>query len=129
MRVRQQRDSLQGDDKARVFVHSTGADSPRPVSLERNDKGFWKAHDKLFASQSTLEDADLERLANELSLDAKKVLAAIQKHKHKAAIDADMALAEDFAVQGTPHFFINGQRYAGGMSVADMSAIIDAAAN
>lgn len=33
----------------------------------------------------------------------------------------------DFGVSSTPTFFINGQRYAGGMSVAEMSAIIDAA--
>ena len=36
--------------------------------------------------------------------------------------------SKDFGVDSTPTFFINGQRYAGGMSVADMSAIIDAAA-
>ena len=36
--------------------------------------------------------------------------------------------AKDFGVDSTPTFFINGQRYAGGMSVAEMSAIIDAAA-
>ena len=35
---------------------------------------------------------------------------------------------EKFGVNSTPTFFINGQRYAGGMSVAEMSAIIDAAA-
>ena len=36
--------------------------------------------------------------------------------------------SKDFGVDSTPTFFINGQRYAGGMSVAEMSAIIDAAA-
>ena len=35
---------------------------------------------------------------------------------------------KDFGVDSTPTFFINGQRYAGGMSVEEMSAIIDAAA-
>ena len=35
----------------------------------------------------------------------------------------------EFGVSSTPTFFINGQRYAGGMSVAEMSAIIDAALN
>ena len=33
----------------------------------------------------------------------------------------------EFGVNSTPTFFINGQRYAGGLSVAEMSAIIDAA--
>ena len=35
---------------------------------------------------------------------------------------------KDFGVDSTPTFFINGQRYAGGMSVEEMSTIIDAAA-
>ena len=35
---------------------------------------------------------------------------------------------KEFGVDSTPTFFINGQRYAGEMSVAEMSAIIDAAA-
>ena len=101
------------------------AELAREARAQKGDEGFWKAHDKLFASQSTLEDADLERLASELSLDAKKVLAAIQKHKHKAAIDADMALAEDFAVQGTPHFFINGRRLVGAQPVEKFAAVVD----
>jgi protein-disulfide isomerase len=36
--------------------------------------------------------------------------------------------SKEFGVDSTPTFFINGQRYAGEMSVAEMSAIIDAAA-
>jgi hypothetical protein len=28
----------------KVFITCTGADSPRPVTLTRNDKGFWKAY-------------------------------------------------------------------------------------
>lgn len=35
---------------------------------------------------------------------------------------------KNFGVDSTPTFFINGQRYAGGMTVEEMSAIIDAAA-
>lgn len=35
---------------------------------------------------------------------------------------------KDFGVDSTPTFFINGQRYAGGMTVEQMSAVIDAAA-
>lgn len=42
VRVKQQRDSLQSADKAKMFVYSTGADTPRPVSLGKNDKGLWK---------------------------------------------------------------------------------------
>ena len=35
--------------------------------------------------------------------------------------------SKDYGVDSTPTFFINGKRYAGEMSVAEMSALIDAA--
>jgi protein-disulfide isomerase len=35
--------------------------------------------------------------------------------------------SKDYGVDSTPTFFINGNRYAGEMSVEEMSAIIDAA--
>jgi hypothetical protein len=43
-RLKEQPNDVQGT-KARMFVHSTGADSARPVALLRNDKGIWKARE------------------------------------------------------------------------------------
>ena len=34
-----------GSGTYKVFVASTGADSPRPITLKQNDKGLWKAHE------------------------------------------------------------------------------------
>jgi len=31
------------DGKVKVFIACTGADSPRPITLVKNDKGVWKA--------------------------------------------------------------------------------------
>lgn len=31
------------EDTAKLFVHSTGADSPRPLALVKNNRGLWKA--------------------------------------------------------------------------------------
>ncbi|MCE9572390.1 MAG: hypothetical protein K8W52_04475 [Deltaproteobacteria bacterium] len=45
IKVRVQANSALAPDRAKVFVHSTGADSPRPVTLHRNDKGLWKVHE------------------------------------------------------------------------------------
>lgn len=33
----------EADGQAKVFVYSSGADSPRPITLRVNDKGVWKA--------------------------------------------------------------------------------------
>lgn len=33
-----------GDGLVKLFLYSSGADSPRPIQLSRNDKGLWKAY-------------------------------------------------------------------------------------
>lgn len=59
---------------------------------EQGNDGFWRAHDKLFASPS-LERADLDRIAGELGLDLASVRSTIDLKKHKVQIDADQTLA------------------------------------
>ena len=46
--VRAGRNPNSGDDATghcKVFLHSSGADLPRPVLMARNDKGIWKAEE------------------------------------------------------------------------------------
>ncbi|MGE0433024.1 MAG: hypothetical protein AB7K09_12445 [Planctomycetota bacterium] len=41
LRTREQRGDVRGDT-AKIFVFSTGADTPRPVSMKKNSAGLWK---------------------------------------------------------------------------------------
>ena len=41
VQIREQPHDVQ-EDTAKVFVHSTGADSPRPLVLKKNNRGLWK---------------------------------------------------------------------------------------
>ena len=44
IRVRQQPNGVDtASGKAKMFVWSTGAPTPRPISPERNERGLWKA--------------------------------------------------------------------------------------
>jgi protein-disulfide isomerase len=92
---------------------------------EKGDKGFWDVHDRLFASQPKLEQADLEKVATEAGLDLAKVREAIKTHKYKAIIDGDADLGDDLQANGTPHFFINGRRLVGAQPIDKFAAIID----
>jgi protein-disulfide isomerase len=87
----------------------------------------------LFKSQMTWATAEDGRAAllqmsklagfSEQSFEAcltnQKLLDDVNATREKAS--------KDFGVDSTPTFFINGKRYAGEMSVAEMSALIDAA--
>jgi protein-disulfide isomerase len=92
---------------------------------EQGDKGFWDAHDRLFASQPNLESSDLEKIAATMKLDVAKVKSAIKTHKYKAEIESDVDLGDDMQANGTPHFFINGKRLVGAQPFDAFKAIID----
>jgi protein-disulfide isomerase len=92
---------------------------------EKGDKGFWDVHDRLFASQPKLEDADLEKVAQDAGLNLDKVRDAMKSHKYKAIIDGDADLADDMQASGTPHFFVDGRRLVGAQPQDKFEKIID----
>jgi protein-disulfide isomerase len=71
---------------------------------------FWEMHDKLFANQSSLDRASLERFARELHLNLAQFQRALDGHANRAQVDRDLALAKQLGISGTPTFFVNGQR-------------------
>jgi len=93
--------------------------------VRRGSAGFWEAHDKLFANNRNLTDADLEQLAVDLKLSPATTMQAIHAQKHKRQIEADQQLAADLDARGTPCSFINGRRLTGARPFADFVAIID----
>jgi protein-disulfide isomerase len=116
---------------------------------QKGDRGFWAAHDLLFArqckgepdvidkstcesrngrwidNQQNLADADLLDYASAIGLDGARVSAAIAGKKHRAVIEAEEDLADDAHATGTPHFFINGRRFLGAQPLERFKAIID----
>jgi protein-disulfide isomerase len=97
----------------------------RFARAQKGDAAFFAVHDKLFAAQPKLEDADLEAIARAAGLDASKAMAAVNAKAHAKAIDADLSLADDVSVAGTPHFFINGRRFVGAQPFDKFKTVID----
>jgi len=92
---------------------------------QKGDKGFWEAHDALFASNPKLEDDDLKTIAEKIGVswdDAKK---AIDSNKFGERFDASVDLASDLQARGTPHFFINGVRLSGAQPFDAFKKAID----
>jgi len=86
---------------------------------------FWPYHDKLFASQSKLSDADLKQDAADLGMDASKFNACVDGHKYAAKVEADMRAGQDAGVDGTPAFFINGRLISGAQPYDAFKKMID----
>jgi protein-disulfide isomerase len=74
---------------------------------------FWQMHDRLFERQFALEDDNLFEYATELGLDADRIRAALGGGTYRARIKEDVLSGLKSGVNGTPTFFINGERYDG----------------
>ena len=70
-------------------------------------------YDLLFENQSALEDEDLVAYASELSLDETRLIREVTSSFYAARIREDFKSGVRGGVNGTPTFFINGERYDG----------------
>ncbi len=97
------------------------------AALAAHEQGkFWEMHDLLFANQQKLERADLENYAKQLGLNMDKFKSALDTGKFKGVIDKDKAEAAKVGANGTPTFFINGNRLVGAQPADAFKKMIDA---
>ena len=86
---------------------------------------YWEYHEKLFTNQKALDDASLEKYAQELGLDLGKWKADLSNAKFQDTIQKDQALASQLGASGTPAFFINGRFLSGAQPIDNFKALID----
>lgn len=77
----------------------------------RGEKTFWAMHDRLYEHQDALEDSDLFAYAEILGVAAREIAAAFDNDALVARVRADFRGGVRSGVNGTPTFFINGERY------------------
>ena len=71
------------------------------------DQGkYWQMHEKLFANQQALAAADLERYAQESSVDLAKFKQCVESDAHGDKIRRDLAEAQAAGISATPTFFL-----------------------
>ena len=74
---------------------------------------FWEMHDALYEHQRALRDPALIGYATDLGLDAARVARELGTGAWTARVRADFLSGVRSGVNGTPTFFINGERYDG----------------
>lgn len=124
--------------KVRYLVHDL------PLSFHANAKPaaiaarcavdqdkYLEMHAKLFGSQeawSNLSDATetFTGYASELGMNTGTFTACLTDEAVAKAVDDDLALAASVGANGTPTFFVNGQRLVGAQPLSSFEAIIEA---
>jgi protein-disulfide isomerase len=95
------------------------------VAAQQQGK-FWEFHDKLFANQAKIKNADLMKYAREIGLDMKRFEEDLVAPKTRAVVDADIAEAKALGVTGTPGFFVNGRFLYGAQPFGEFAQLINA---
>ena len=74
---------------------------------------FWEMHDLLYQEQENLGDNALFRYVTQIGLPADKLGEALEAGTYRPRVRADFSSGVRSGVNGTPTFFLNGQRHDG----------------
>ena len=86
---------------------------------------FWQFHDKSFAEQDKISLENIKSWGRDAGLTASQIDQCLASNDIMAKIKDDIAQGDLAGVTGTPAIFINGKKYAGGLSVSELNAAIE----
>jgi protein-disulfide isomerase len=88
---------------------------------------FWEFEKAVFASRTKLDQAELERIAEEVGMNLERFRTALASPELDVALERDLAEAERVGAKGTPTFLVNGKRIPGAQPYEVFADAIDEA--
>ena len=101
-------------------VHPRASAAAEAAEAAGDQGRFWDMHHALFRHSQTLAEVDLTHLALTLGLDVYKFQQKTSTGAFAPRVRADHDGGVRSGVDGTPTFFINGQRYVGRVDAAGL---------
>jgi protein-disulfide isomerase len=100
-------------------IHPHSEHAAEAAEAAAAQENFWGMgmHDLLFENQGSLEDGDLGAYAAELGLDGTRLIREVTASVYAPRIREDFKSGVRGGVNGTPTFFINGERYDGNLDL------------
>ena len=86
---------------------------------------FWEMHDYIFEHQNQLDDVSLIKYAAHLQLQVEQFETDFEKEELAQKVDDDFESGVRSGVNGTPSFFINGEKYNGSWDQAPFLAHLE----
>ena len=105
-------------------VHRHAEHAAEAAEAAGNQGAFWAMHETLFANQDALDDESLAKYAAGLGLDETRLIQEVISAAHSDRIREDFKSGVRAGVNGTPSFFINGQRYDGARGLEPLLAAV-----
>jgi protein-disulfide isomerase len=88
---------------------------------------FWEMHDLLFENQERLNAGLFLELASKLGLSTPALSMALEEEQFAERVRADFSGGVRSGVNGTPTFFLNGERYDGSWEFPELLLVLDQA--
>jgi protein-disulfide isomerase len=88
---------------------------------------FWEMHDHLYEHQRHLEAGDLRTYAEELGLDVERFDRELAENVHAARVREDFMSGVRSGVNGTPTFYVDGNRHDGSYDLDSLVAALERA--
>jgi protein-disulfide isomerase len=108
-------------------IHPYAEAAAETAEFAATQDKYWEMHDALFENQSRFSPAYFPELAQKLGLDSAALQDALAKEQFRAHVRSDFMSGARSGVNGTPTFFINGQRLDGSWDYEDLVEAINAA--
>jgi protein-disulfide isomerase len=117
-----------------LSFHANAHQAAEAVLAAHAQGKFSSYRDKLFASAPTgssgaqsaeVSRAALDKYATQVGLNMPRFKKALDSKEFVAKVDADVKLATDVGVQGTPTVFVNGKRVSNASDVDVVAKAID----
>ena len=108
-------------------IHANAQSAAETAEFAANEGKFWEMHDLLFENQERLGNDLYDELAAQLDLDAVRLQEALEKGAYTRRVRNDFTGGVRSGVNGTPTFFINGQRHNGPADFDHLVKAIEAA--
>ncbi len=109
-------------------VHPHAQEAAEAAELAGAQDKFWEMHDTLFNHQSALDTPHLLQYAKSLGLDLEDSEDDLLSHRFAGRVREDFLGGIRSGVNGTPTFFINGQRHEGSYDYATLLTALEQAA-
>jgi protein-disulfide isomerase len=105
-------------------IHPHAAHAALAAEIAATEGKFWEMHDALYTHQRNLADRHLAEIANQIGLDGDDLLSKITAGQTDERVQEDFMSGIRSGVNGTPTFFINGQRYDGSWDEESLLAAV-----
>lgn len=109
-----------------IEMHPNAEFAAETAEFAAAHEKFWEAHDLLYENQQRLGGELYADIAKQLKLAPADLRTALEKREFASRVRTDFSSGVRSGVNGTPTFFINGQRHDASFDYETLVAAIDA---